>query len=133
MDIVHFTPGMLNYDKPRAGETAATLPLASGTGDLQVSCLSLSPGGKISVPASIHSQLIMTLNGKAPATFPTGFGPRIYAGMGMLLHPGETCQLDSELGAVIIAVEATKLDADPCGISLPERVAGQKWPSLESN
>jgi hypothetical protein len=52
--------------------------------------------------------------------------------MGMLLHSGETCQLDSEQGAVIIAIEATKLDADFCGISLPERVAGQQWPSVES-
>jgi hypothetical protein len=52
--------------------------------------------------------------------------------MGVLLHPGETCQLESDQGAVI-AVEATKLEADLCGISMPERVAGQHWPVFESN
>jgi hypothetical protein len=133
MDIVHFTPGTLDYDKPTSGATAAIMPLANGKGEIQISCLYLSPGGKISVPPSNHSQLIMTVNGKAKSTFPTGFGPRIFAGMGILLHRGETCQLDSELGAVIIAVEAGKLEADPCGISMPERLAGQQWPTFESN
>ena len=133
MDIVHFTPGMLAYDKPHSSSTAAIMPLAAGKGDIQISCLHLSPGGRISIPPSNHSQLIMTVNGIAKSQFPTGFGPVILAGMGMLLHPGETCQLKSDQGAVIIAVEATKLEADLCGISIPDRVVGQQWPSFESN
>jgi hypothetical protein len=32
MDIVHFTPGMLAYDKPRPSATAAIMPLAGGKG-----------------------------------------------------------------------------------------------------
>lgn len=133
MDIVHFTPGTLDFDKPRPDGTAAIMPLAGGKGEIQISCLHQSAGGRISVPPSNHSQLIMTVHGIAKSTFPTGFGPRIFAGMGMLLHPGETCQLDSEQGAVIIAVEATTLEADLCGISMPERVAGQQWPMFTSN
>lgn len=34
---------------------------------------------------------------------------------------------------MIIAIEATKLEADLCGIPMPERVMGQQWPSFESN
>jgi hypothetical protein len=133
MDLVHFTPGALDHDSARRPGATAIMPLANGKGDIEISCLYLPPGGRVSVPPSGHSQLILTVNGKATAKFPSGFGPRIYAGMGMLLHPGETCQLDSEQGAVIIAIEAAKLEADRCGISLPERVAGQQWPSFESN
>jgi hypothetical protein len=133
MDVVHFTPDALAYDKPQAGATAVIMPLAAGKGEIEISCLHLSAGGRFSVPPSNHSQLIMTVNGIAKSTFPTGFGPIIFAGMGILLHPGETCQLESEEGAVIIAVEATKLEADLCGISMPERVAEQQWPSFESN
>jgi hypothetical protein len=133
MDLVHFTPGSLDPDNVRRPNAAAILPLATGKGDLEISCLYLSPGGRISVPPSGQSQMIMMVNGKAQATFPTGFGPRIYAGMGMLLHAGETCELQSDRGAVIITIEATKLEADLCGISMPARVMGQQWPSLESN
>jgi hypothetical protein len=134
MDIVHFTPGTLSFDKlPRPEDLASILPLASGKGDIEVSCLFLHPGGVTTVPPGPHSQLILTVNGKAQTTFPTGFGPRILAGMGMLLHPGETCRLQSSHGAVILVVEASKLQADLCGISAPERVAGQQWPILESN
>lgn len=133
MDLVHFTPGTLDFDKTRRSEKAAIMPLTNGRGDVEISCLHLAAGGTISVPPSRHCQLLMTVNGKAKSTFPTGFGPRIFAGMGMLLHPGETCQLDSENGAVIVVVEATKLEPDLCGISMPERVMAQQWPSLESN
>src|SRR5579863_4811364 len=95
MDIVHFTPGSLNADSVRRADAAAILPLATGKGNLEISGLYLPAGGRISVPPTGHSQMIMTVNGKALATFPTGFGPEIYAGMGMLLHPGETCELQS--------------------------------------
>ena len=40
---------------------------------------------------------------------------------------------DIESGAVILTIEADQLAADPCGISHPERVMGQQWPSFESN
>jgi hypothetical protein len=133
MDLVHFTPGSIGHDTARTPGAAAIMPLANGKGDVEISCLYLPPRGWVSVLLSDHSQLILTVNGKASATFPTGFGPKIYAGMGMLLHAGETCRLDSVLGAVIIAIEATKLEADLCGISLPDRVMGQQWPSFESN
>jgi hypothetical protein len=133
MDIVHFTPVSLDPDNALRPKAAAILPMASGKSDSEISCLYLSPGGRISVPPSGHSQMILTVNGKATAKFPTGFGPRIYAGMGMLLHPGETCELQSDGGAVAISIEASKLEADPCGISSPQRVIGQQWPSFQSN
>lgn len=74
------------------------------------------------------------MNGKADASFPS---PRLFleasAGMGLLLEPGEECQLTSETGCLILSLEADHLEADPCGISRPERVMGQRWPNFESN
>ena len=66
--------------------------------------------------------MIMAVNGITKSKFPTGFGPQIFAGVGVLLHLGETCQLESNEGAVIIAVEATKHEADLCGISMHPKV-----------
>jgi hypothetical protein len=55
------------------------------------------------------------------------------AGIGILLKEGESCQLDSTTGAVIITLEGKHIGADPCGISHPNWVIGQQWPSFESD
>jgi hypothetical protein len=74
------------------------------------------------------------MNGKLNARFSS---PQLLlepsAGVALLLKEGESCQLESTTGAVIITVEARQLEADPCGISSPQRVMGQQWPVFESN
>jgi len=53
--------------------------------------------------------------------------------MGLVLAQGEECQLSTKSGVVVLAVEAPQIQADPCGLSSPDRVAGQQWPMLKSN
>jgi hypothetical protein len=82
MDIVHFTPGSLEPDNVRRHGTVAHMPLASGQGDFEVSCLYLSPGGHIAVAPANHAQLLLIVNGRAEATFPNGMRLTPLAGMG---------------------------------------------------
>ncbi len=109
------------------------MALASGSGEFQASCLYLAPGGQIAVEPTSQGRLLLVVNGKASATFPNRICLRALAGMGLLLEPGEQCQLASETGSVILSLEAGHLTADPCGISHPERVMHQQWPNFESN
>jgi hypothetical protein len=109
------------------------MSLASGSGEFDISCLYLAPGGHIAVPPGSHAQLLLVDNGKLEATFPHGLHLELSAGVGVLLKEGESCQLESTTGAVVVTVEAQQIEADPCGISSPQRVMGQQWPSFESN
>jgi hypothetical protein len=132
MHILHFTPGSLDAGNVRRHGTVAHLPLASD-GDFALSCLYLSPGGQIAVAPAHHGWLLLVVNGRAEATFPNGLRLNPSSGVGLLLQEGERCQLASATGAVILTIEADHLTADPCGISNPDRVMGQQWPSFESN
>jgi hypothetical protein len=133
MDILHFTPGSLDPENPRRHGTVAHMALASGSGELEVSCLYLAPQGRIVVEPSAHPHLLLLVSGRMTATFPYGLTVSTSAGMGILLQSGERCQLASATGAVIVTVEAGHLAADRCGISHPERVMHQRWPNFESN
>jgi len=133
MRIIHFTPGSLDPENVRRRDTVASMPLANGRGQLELSCLYLSPGGQIAVASARHAQLLSIVNGKVGATFPNGMRLNPSAGMGLLLEEGEGCRLASATGAVVLVLEADQLSADPCGISTPERVMGQQWPNFESN
>jgi hypothetical protein len=99
--------------------------LASGNGEFDISCLYLAPGGQIDVAPGRHAQLLLVVNGKFEATFPHGLRLEPSAGVGVLLKEGESCQLQSTTEAVIITVEGRQIEADPCGISNPQRVMGQ--------
>ena len=133
MDILHFTPGSLDPDNVRRHGAVAHLPLASGNEEFDISCLYLAAGGQIAVPPVRHTQLLLVVNGKLEAAFAHGLRLEPSAGVGVLLKEGESCQLVSTTGAVIITVEGKQIEADPCGSSSPQRVMGQQWPSFESN
>jgi hypothetical protein len=133
VDVIHFTPGALNPENVRRHGIVATMPLASGRGEFELSCLYMSPGGQIPVRAARHAQLLLIVNGRVEATFPSRMRLNPSAGMGLLLQAGESSQLTSATGAVLLIVEADWVIADPCGTSDPERVRGQQWPNFESN
>lgn len=134
MDVVHFTPDALAYDKPQAGATAVIMPLAAGKrGDRDLMPSSVSRWPILSSPiepfaadhdGQWHCQIDISNRFRSQ---------NLRRHWDSAAPRRDTCQLESEEGAVIIAVEATKLEADLCGISMPERVAGQQWPSFESN
>jgi hypothetical protein len=122
MDILHFTPGSLTTVGARE-KGGAYLPLASGIGDTEISCLYLPAGAQIALASSERSQLLLMVNGRAEAMLQLRHSLRsqLSGGMGMLLHPSEHGQLSSLTGAILVTIETELLVADPCRILLPER------------
>jgi hypothetical protein len=49
--------------------------------------------------------------------------------MGFVVDKKEPYSLRSDTGAIVLIVEATTLTAHARGISTPQRIAGQTWPS----
>jgi len=132
MQVIHFTPGSLGTRNFWRRRLAASLPLANGQGDFELSAVYLAPNGQISVAPKQHGQLLLVVNGRAAAKFRhVLLEPS--AGVGLLLGASEGCQLSTATGAVLLTIEAQQLEADVCGISIPDRVAGQQWPTLISN
>ena len=133
MQVIHFTPGSLDPRNAGPRGFAASLPLANGQGDFELSAVYLAPNGQISVAPQKHGQLLLVVNGRSAATFRSGLCLDLLAGVGLLLDAGEGCQVSTTTGAVLLTIEAQHVAADPCGISSPDRVAGQQWPTLISN
>jgi hypothetical protein len=50
------------------------------------------------------------------------------AGVGVVLEAGEQVGLVSRKGAILILVQGPALEAHECGVSTPQRIAGQRWP-----
>jgi len=124
MQVIHFTPGSLDPNDSRHSGGAASLPLASGTEGFELSRLYVAPHGQILVAAQRHCQLLLVVNGCASARCPHSLLLETSAGMGLLLGNGEGCQLSTKSGVVVLAVGAPQIQADPCGLSSPDRVAG---------
>lgn len=133
MKIIHFTPGSLNPQTTGCRGAVASLPLANGDGGFVVSGTYLAPQGEITVTPEHCCQLLLIVNGRAVMTYLRTARLDVSAGMGMLLEAGEGCQLTTEGGAMVLAIGARVIAADECGISSPDRVAGQQWPSLRSD
>ena len=133
MQVIHFTPGSLDPVNVGRCGIAASLPLANGNGEFELSALYLAPHGQISVPPQPRCQLLLVVNGRAAASLRSGLSLEVLAGVGLLLGAGEGCHLSTATGSVFLAIEARQLEADVCGISNPDRVAGQQWPMLISN
>jgi hypothetical protein len=134
MRIVHFTPAATAaFGTAGRTPTVAHLPLASGHGEIELSCLYLAPGGTIAVPASRRDQLLLMVNGRANAGCIHQAMLLLSAGMGLLLPAGEFCTLSSRDGSILLVLDADQLVADPCGLSHPELLRGALWPQMESN
>jgi hypothetical protein len=134
MQVIHFTPGTLDSENVARQGAVPHLPLAAGSGEFEISCLYVAPGGTIAVEPKGQPQLLLLVNGKAKLLFssPTAL-LKPSAGMGILLSAGERCQISSSTGAVFLDLEGEQLEPDECGISHPERVIGQQWPVFECN
>jgi hypothetical protein len=49
--------------------------------------------------------------------------------MGCVFEKEEPYSLQSDTGAILIIIESEHLMANRRGISTPERIAGQRWPT----
>ena len=131
MRIVHFTEAATDPLKGVSMYGARFVSLADGAGEDEtfVSCLHLEPGGWISDPPTDRDNTLLVVHGAVRLTSST-HTPRVRlsCGMGLVMSAGTRYTLDSEWGAILLVVEAERLEATESGISTPERIMWAVWP-----
>ena len=129
MVVIHFTQGATDPLKGFNESGARFVPLADGTGDSHLSCLHLEKGGSISAPSISHGATLLVVHGRMTITTHIGARIEFSGGMGAVFNPNEPYTLESDAGAIVLIVEADQLRPHQRGVSTPERIMGQKWPS----
>lgn len=132
MQVIHFTRGATDPLDGFQARKTALVNLANSQGTSQVSCLHLSPGAQILEPPATHDCALLLVHGRMTVTAThTGMRLALDAGVGVTVRAGEHYTLESETGAIVIAVDARHIVPTPAGISTPARIAGQRWPGEE--
>ena|ERR1700722_3844999 len=131
MDVIHFTYGATDPLTALAAEGVHFLPLADGTGDTHVSCAHLEPGAMVEAPAFSHAATLLIVHGRITITRDRDLdlNIEISGGMGVVFQSNEPYALKSNTGAILMIVESDELRPHLRGISSPQRIAGQTWPS----
>ena len=105
--------------------------LLEGCGDIDVSCLHLSPGAQLCDLSMLHDRAVLVLQGNVVAMAGALRGNRVELspGRGLVLKPGERFQVIECLeGAVLMLVEAQWLDASRVGLRLSSELLGSGGP-----
>ena len=130
MRVIHFTHGATDPLEGFGAKGVRFLPLADGQGDTHVSCAHLDPGAEIQAPSLTHATALLVVHGRITIThLVTDANINISAGMGVVFAKEEPYTFRSDTGAIVLLVESDELTPHPRGISSPERIAGQTWPS----
>jgi len=129
MDVIHFTRGATDKLTDFNSVGARFVPLADGTGDTHLSCLHLEQGGSIKAPSISHAATLLVVHGRITITTHLDARIRFSGGMGAVFKRHEPYRLEADTTAIVLIVEAAELTPHPCGISTPQRIAGQWWPS----
>jgi hypothetical protein len=134
VNIIHFTYGATDPLKDFDAEGAHYVPLADGHGNTHLSCVHLNPGATINAPSLTHAAALLAVHGRITIVSERGNtrNINISAGMGAVFEPQEPYTFKSDPGAILIVVEAEQLLPNQRGISNPERIAGQTWPSANA-
>lgn len=128
MDVIHFTRGATDPLISSGTSGAHSLPLADGEGDACISCIHLEPGAIVQSPLLSRAAAVLVVHGRIKVTATSG-GAHLSGGMGCVLARAEAYSVQSWVGAIILVVETDSLTTHICGISTPERISGQTWPS----
>jgi hypothetical protein len=129
MDVIHFTQGATDPLNDFDAKGVRFLPLADGTGDSHVSCAHLQPGATVNAPSLTHAAALLVVHGRITITTQHRARIRLLAGMGAVFGSDEPYSMESDTGGIVLIVESDALTAHTRGISTPERIAGQTWPS----
>jgi redox-sensitive bicupin YhaK (pirin superfamily) len=130
MDVIHFTLGATDLMLFPRTRGAHFVPLADGGGNAHIGCVHLEPGATVESPSLTHAAALLVVHGRIEVTADaSGKIAWLSGGMGCVLKRDEAYSLQSEPGAIVLVVEADTLAAHPRGISTPERINGQTWPS----
>jgi hypothetical protein len=131
MHIIHFTRAAADPLISSDVEGVHFLPLADGQGDIHLSCAHFNPGATVKASSLGHAAALLVVHGCITIASEHGNtrNINISAGMGGVFEPKEDYTFKSNSGAILLIVEAEQLLAHVRGISKPERISGQTWPS----
>jgi hypothetical protein len=129
MVVIHFTQGATDPLNDFDAKGVRFLPLADGTGKSHLSCAHFEPGATVNAPSLTHAAALLVVHGRITVTTELDARIRLSGGMGAVFRRDEPYSIESDTGAIVLIVESTELAAHPRGISSPDRIAGQTWPS----
>jgi hypothetical protein len=131
VEVIHFTRKSMDPLKGfhSYGVSVVTLLDGGGADETYVSCLHMQPGAWIADALAVRDSALLIVQGRVDILMqlpalrlqPSG-------GMGVVLNADIRYRLSSETGAILLVVEAERLQATQAGISTPERVMGATWP-----
>jgi hypothetical protein len=84
--------------------------VATGNGEVQVTCLALAAGGLIGTHPATGTQLFLVISGEGWAAGPDGRRVPVSAGWGVRWEDGEEHTAGTEAGLVALAVEGDAID-----------------------
>jgi hypothetical protein len=132
LNVVHFTHGATDPVQGLRSHGVRVVMLADGGGadETYVSCLHFEPGGWVTDPPAERASAILAVHGRVTLFQSKPYSKRqdLSPGVGVVMAADAGYRMESEMGAILIVVEAEHLQATECGISTPERIMGQVWP-----
>ncbi len=137
VQVVHFTERATDPVQGFRSHGVKVVTLADGAGadETYVSCLHFEPGGWILDPPAVRDSALLSVHGEATlmgldADTQVVTGPRVELtpGLGLILNADARYRLHSDSGAIVLVVEAERLESTVNGRSDPERIMGATWP-----
>lgn len=128
MQIIHFTEGATDWLEGFQAINVRSVPLADGSGETRLTCFHLYPKAYVFDPPTTHANVLLVVSGHVTVLFLNGSRAWLSGGMGVVIDPDDRYSIESEHGAIIIAVECDELTPTRRAISTPERIMGQRWP-----
>jgi redox-sensitive bicupin YhaK (pirin superfamily) len=130
MRIIHFTRGATDPLNSFDAKGVHFLPLADGSGDTHLSCLHLEEGATIEAPSITHTAALLVVHGRITITTHKILSKiQFLAGTAAVFDQDEPYSIASDVSSIVLIVESDELTPHARGISSPERIAGQTWPS----
>jgi hypothetical protein len=128
MQVIHFTEGAADPLPEICAHGARFVHLADGSGDTHIGCLHLAAGGRIPELSINQACAVLVVHGDLLCISEMGRA-KLAGGVGVVLERDEQCVLESRRGAIVILMQVKHLVAHEFGMSTPERIRGQHWPS----
>jgi hypothetical protein len=132
LNVIHFTHGATDPVQGFRAHGVRVVNLADGAGtdETFVSCMHIEPGGWIVDPPSGRDCTMLVVHGQVTLEErrPYPLSHFLTSGVGVVLTADVPYSIASQAGAIVMVVEAERLQATQDGKSSPERIMGQTWP-----
>ena len=128
MKVIHFTEGAAEVFESSRVSLTKFVPLLQGPAETYITCLHLLPGAHlVELPTSQECALMVVSGFVTVLIFEPHVSVDLRAGVGVVIEEGEGYALESSEGAIVIAVNAERLNVSKEAISTPERIMDQTW------